>query len=320
MRCLALICLLALCPLLAAPAALAQQRVILSIASGNTGGVYYPLAGGMAGVLSRQIPGWQVTAEVTGGSIDNLRLVGAGRADLALTMGDAALDALKGQDKFKGKPQPVRALLVLYPNRMHVATLEATGIAAMADLKGKRVSVGSPGSATELMGTRVLDALGLADSIKRERLSVNESVNAMKDRKIDAFLWAGGLPTAAVMDLAATPGAKLHLLDHGEAVDAMNRKHGPLYFKGQIPARMYQGVDKPVSIATVWNLLVANASMPDDVAYALVKTLTERKAELAAVHKEAEQIALDAQGAGASPIPFHPGALRYFKEKGVRVQ
>jgi TRAP transporter TAXI family solute receptor len=320
MRRFALTCLLALCPLVATSPALAQQRVILSIASGNTGGVFYPLAGGMAGVLSRQLPGWQVTAEVTGGSIDNLRLVGAGRADLALVMGDAAFDAFKGQDKFKGKPQPVRALLVLYPNRMHVATLEATGIATMADLKGKRVSVGAPGSATELMGTRVLDALGLADTVKRERLSVNESVNAMKDRKIDAFLWSGGVPTAALMDLAATPGGKLRLLDHGEAVDGMNRKHGPLYFKGQIPARVYQGVDKPVSSAMVWNLLVANASMPDDVAYAVVKTLTERKAELTAVHKEAEQIAFDTQGAGASAIPFHPGALRYFKEKGVKVQ
>jgi TRAP transporter TAXI family solute receptor len=142
----------------------------------------------------------------------------------------------------------------------------------------------------------------------------------MKDRKIDAFLWSGGVPTAAVMDLAATPGGKLRLLDHGEAVDGMNRKHGPLYFKGQIPARVYQGVDKPVSSAMVWNLLVANASMPDDVAYAVVKTLTERKAELTAVHKEAEQIAFDTQGAGASAIPFHPGALRYFKEKGIKVQ
>jgi hypothetical protein len=182
------------------------------------------------------------------------------------------------------------------------------------------VSVGSPGSATELMGTRVLDALGLAEAVKRERLSVNESVNALKDRKIDAFLWAGGVPTAAVLDLAATPGAKLRLLDHGDAVEGMNRKHGPLYVKGQIPARVYQGVDQPVSIAVVWNLMVANASMPDEVAYAVVKTLLERKAELTAVHKEADQIALETQGSGASPIPFHPGALRYFKEKGVKVR
>jgi TRAP transporter TAXI family solute receptor len=169
----------------------AQKPVMLSIASGNTGGVYYPLAGGLAALLTRHIPGWQVTAEVTGGSVDNLRLVGAGRADLAFVMADAAWDAYTGRDKFQGEPLPVRTLMVLYPNRMHVVTVDGTGITSMEQLKGKRVSVGAPGSATELMGSRVLAALGLGDAVRRERLGINESVNAMKDRKIDAFLWAG---------------------------------------------------------------------------------------------------------------------------------
>jgi TRAP transporter TAXI family solute receptor len=298
----------------------AQKPVMLSIASGNTGGVYYPLAGGLAALLTRHIPGWQVTAEVTGGSVDNLRLVGAGRADLAFVMADAAWDAYTGRDKFQGKPLPVRTLMVLYPNRMHVVTVDGTGITSMEQLKGKRVSVGAPGSATELMGSRVLAALGLGDAVRRERLGINESVNAMKDRKIDAFLWAGGLPTAGVMDLAATPGTRVRLLDHGQAVEAMNRAHGPLYVKSRVPPRTYSGQDKEVSIAIVWNLLVASTSMPDDMAYKIVKMLVERKPEMVAVHKEAEGFAVSNQAAGGSPIPFHPGAARYYAEQGIKVK
>jgi TRAP transporter TAXI family solute receptor len=298
----------------------AQKPVMLSIASGNTGGVYYPLAGGLAALLTRHIPGWQVTAEVTGGSVDNLRLVGAGRADLAFVMADAAWDAYTGRDKFQGKPLPVRTLMVLYPNRMHVVTVDGTGITSMEQLKGKRVSVGAPGSATELMGSRVLAALGLGDAVRRERLGINESVNAMKDRKIDAFLWAGGLPTAGVMDLAATPGTRVRLLDHGQAVEAMNRAHGPLYVKSRVPPRTYSGQDKEVSIAIVWNLLVASDSMPDDMAYKIVKMLVERRPEMVAVHKEAEGFAVSNQAAGGSPIPFHPGAARYYAEQGIKVK
>ena len=133
-------------------------------------------------------------------------------------MADAALDALQGQDKFKSGKVPLQALLVVYPNRMHVVTVEGTGIETMADLKGKRVSTGSPGGATEVMAFRVIEAAGLDKDkdMKRERLGVAESVNAIKDRKIDAFFWVGGIPTAAVTDLAATPGMKMKLIDHGD--------------------------------------------------------------------------------------------------------
>jgi uncharacterized protein len=321
MRRLSLLALAALCLTgVAVVPATAQRPLMMSIASGNTGGVYYPLAGGLAALLSKHVPGWQVTAEVTGGSVDNLRLVGAGRADLAFVMADAAWDAYTGRDKFQGKAQPVRALMVLYPNRMHVVTVESSGITSIDGLKGRRVSVGAPGSATELMGSRVLAAVGLGDAIRRERLGINESVNAMKDRKIDAFLWAGGLPTGGVMDLAATPGTRLRLLDHAHAVDAMNRAHGPLYVKSRIPARTYSGQDQEVSIAIVWNLLVAPASMPDDTAYRIVKALVEHKPEMVAVHKEAEGFSVRNQAGGGSPIPFHPGAARYYAEHGVKVK
>lgn len=301
------------------PMAVAQQRT-LSIASGNTGGVYYPLAGGMAQVLTRVMPGWQVTAEVTGGSIDNLKLVGSGRSDLGLSMADVAWDAYAGNDKFSGKKQPLRTLMVLYPNRMHVVTVEGSGITAMKDLDGKRVSLGSPGGATEVWALRILETYGLQDRIKRERLSVNESVNALKDRKIDAFFWGGGVPTAAVTDLAATPGTKIVLLDHGDAVDALNQRFGPLYSRNVIPKGAYPGLTRDVSNATVWNVMVANAAMPDDVAYAIVKTVFDKRTDLVAVHKEFAALSLEYQTKGASPIPFHPGAIRYFAEKGLKLQ
>jgi len=295
------------------------QPVTLSIGSGNTGGVYYPLAGGIAQVLTRQVRGWQVTAEVTGGSIDNLKLVGTGKADLGLTMADVAWDALTGQDKFAGRKMPLRTLMVLYPNRMHVVTTEESGIVVMKDLEGRRVSLGSPGGATEVLGMRVLSVYGLADRIRRERLSVNEAVNAIKDRKIDAFLWSGGVPTAAVTDLAAGAGVRIRLLDHADAVDALNRQYGPLYSRGVISRSAY-GAAQDAGNVNVWNLLVANASMSDDMAYAIVRAVFERRADLVAVHQEFATLSLAYQTRGASAIPYHPGAVRYFAEKGLKLQ
>jgi TRAP transporter TAXI family solute receptor len=296
----------------------AQQKV-MSIGTGGTGGVYYPLGGAVANVLSKSLPNVQATAEVTGGSVDNLKLIKTGQSELGLTMADAALDALKGQDKFKNNPVGLQALLVVYPNRMHVVTVEGSGINTMADLKGKRVSTGSPGSATEVMAFRVIEASGLDKDkdMTRERLGVAESVNAVKDRKIDAFFWVGGIPTAAVTDLAATPGLKMKLIDHSEAVDKMNAKYGKLYTASKIKGGSYPGVDKDNAIAEVWNLLVTGDKMSNDDAYAIVKTLVEKKADLVAVHKEAASFSLENQVQERSPIPFHPGALKYFKEKGV---
>src|SRR5262249_19652445 len=171
------------------------------------------LGGGLAEVLWNHGRGMQATAEVTGGSVDNLKLIGSGKPYIAFSMTDAALEALKGEDKFKGNKVPVKTLAILYPNPMHVVTVEGTGITKIADLKGKRVSTGSPGSATEVMAFRVIEAAGLNrdKDLTRERLGVAESVNAIKDRKIDAFFWVGGLPTAAVTDLANTPGTKIKM-------------------------------------------------------------------------------------------------------------
>ena len=302
-----------------AGSALAQTRI--SIATGGTGGVYYPLGGGIANVLSKYVPNMQATAEVTGASVDNMKLVGAGKAEVGFTMADTAWDAYQGQDKFKDNKQAVRALVVFYPNLTHVVTVEGKGINTMADLKGKRISTGAPGSGTEVMAFRILEAYGIDKDkdVKRERLSVAESVNALKDGKIDALIWVGGIPTPAITDLAATPNTKIKLIDHADAVDKMRAKYGPLYVKDTIAAKSYPGQDKENTNLTVWNILVVNEKADEKVVYDIVKTMFEKKAEIVAVHKDANYLSLDNQLTGGSPIPFHPGALKYFKEKGLKV-
>ena len=232
-----------------------------------------------------------------------------------------ARKALGGDDKFKGAPVDVRTLMVLYPNRMHVVSIEGKGIEKMSDLKGKRVSTGSPGSATEVMAFRVIEAAGLDKDkdMRRERLGVAESTNAIKDGKIDAYFWVGGLPTAAVTDLGATPGVKIKMVDHADVLDKMNAKYGGIYTAGVIPAKTYPGQDKDNHITVVQNILVANASMADKVAYDIVKTFIEHKDDLVAVHGEAKAIELANQEPKNSPIPWHPGAVKYFTEKGIKM-
>lgn len=307
---------------LAAGLAQAQAPQSLSIGTGGTGGVYYPLGGGIAAALSKHIPGMSATAEVTGGSVDNLKLVGSGKPYIGMSMADAAKDAIDGADKFKatGKIE-AKTLLVLYPNRMHVVTVEGNNIASFADLKGKRVSTGSPGSATEVMAFRLIEAAGLDKDrdMKRERLGVAESVNAIKDRKIDAFFWVGGLPTGAVTDLASTPGTKIRFIDHDQLVAPMNKKYGNLYYTDAIPKTVYAGMAVDNKMASVANLLVAPAKMSDAQAYAIVKTIFEQREDLIAVHKEAANIKLENQKASASPLAFHPGARKYLEEKGVKL-
>jgi uncharacterized protein len=301
--------------------AYAQQKdVRLSIATGGTGGVYYPLGGGMANVISKHIPYAEATAEVTAASVDNCLLVGANKADMALIMADVGWDALEGKGKFKEK-LPIRTLAVLYINNMHMVTIEGKGIEKPMDLKGKRVSTGAPGSGTEVKALRVLEAFGLDPDkdMTRDRLGASESAGALKDGKIDAYFWDGGLPTASVTDLGATPGVKLKLISHGDAVAKMREKYGPLYFKGVIPPKTYPGQDKEVTIALVSNLLICNKDMKDTVAYDIVKTLFDHKPELVAVHRMAEELSLEPQKEGSS-LPFHPGAVKYFKERGLSLK
>lgn len=298
------------------------KTVRLSIGTGGTGGVYYPLGGGLAAILSKYVPGVEATAEVTAGSIANLQLIDSGKSEIGFTMADAAWDAVNGLDKFKDKKVALRTLAVFYPNRMHVVTVEGTGINTMMDMKGKRVSTGAPVSGTEVMAQRILEAYGIDQSkdITRERLSVAESVGALKDGKIDAFFWVGGVPTAAVSDLASTPGKRIKLVDHGDAAAKMREKYGPLYVKNQILANAYPGETRNTTNVDVWNLLVVPESADEKLIYEITKTLFEKKDELVRVHKDAAFLDLANQPTGASPIAFHPGAVRYFREKGINVR
>lgn len=304
-----------------AQSAVAQEKINLAIGTGGTGGVYYPLGGGLANLLSKFVPGMQATAEVTGGSVDNLKLIASGKPYIGFTMADAGQDAYRGEDKFTGNKVPLKTLLVLYPNRMHVVTVEGAGVIRFADIKGKRVSTGSPGSATEVMAFRAIEAMGLdrERDIRRERLGVAESVGALKDKKIDAFFWVGGLPTGAVSDLANTPSTKIKMVDHSEAVSGMNKKYGPLYVEDTIPKATYRGMDSDNKIATVWNILVVHEKMSDQTAYNIVKTIFEKRADLIAVHNEAENIKIEYQKNATTPIPFHPGAVRYIAERGGKL-
>lgn len=294
-----------------------QPTTKLSIGTGGTGGVYYPLGGAIASVLKKYLPGTEATVEVTGGSVDNLKLLAEKKSDIGFSMADAAFDAYEGKGKFK-KKEPVRAIALFYPNNMQIVTIEGKGIEKLGDLKGKRVSTGSPGSGTEIMTHRLLEAIGIdpKKDITIERLSVAESVNALKDGKIDAFTWVGGIPTAALTDLAATPGIKMKLIDHSEGVAKMAEKFGPIYAEGKIPAKSYPNQTKDASNIIVWNVLVVNADAEEKLIYEITKLLFEKKEELVAVHKDAEALSLEIQKQ-KPPIPFHPGAVKYFKEKGI---
>jgi TRAP transporter TAXI family solute receptor len=306
--------------LLAMPAG-AQDKLNIFIATGPTSGVYYPMGGGLADLLTKHVPSLNATAGTTAGSIANLQLMQTKKADIAFTMADASWDAYKGQQKFQSGAVPLRALMVLYPNRMHVVTVEGTGINKMSDLKGKRVSTGAVNSATEVMAARLMDAHGMTfKDFTQERLDPGKSADAIKDKKLDAFFWVGGVPTAAVTELAATPGVKVKLIDHDDGVPGMNKIYGPLYVKDVIPGKTYPGQDQTIRIATVWNVLVARADVSDQVAYDVVKTIFDRKADMERVHPESRNFDFKYQTNAASVIPFHPGAIKYLAEKGVKVQ
>ncbi len=295
----------------------AQQTVNLAIGTGGTGGVWYPLGGAMANILTKTVPGMQVTAEVTGGSVDNITLIRTGQSMLGISMVDAAWDAYRGQGKFKQKIE-LRTLAVFYPQKNHVVTLEGSGIDKMADLKGKRVSIGSPGSGSEIIAIRVLEAYGINPDkdIVKQRLGVAEAVNALKDRKIDAFIHNAAVPIPAVVDLGASPGIRMKLIDHADAVTAMNNKFGPLYSAGTLPAKRYPGQAKEASTVDVWAVLLTSDKLSDKIAYDTVKTLFDKKPDLLLVARDAEYMTFENQFGGNTPIPFHPGALKYFAEKG----
>lgn len=287
----------------------------LSVGTGAVGGVFYVYGGGIASVLSKNVPGLQVTAESTAGSVDNLKLLNAKRGDLGLAFSDTAYEALKGEGQFKALgPTPLKALAVLYFAYNHLVVFDESPIKTVADLKGKRVSTSSPGTGSEIVALRTLEAAGLDPDkdIIRERLGAQESANAMKDRKIDAFFFHGS-NIAAIIDLAATPGIKIRLIPQGDLVPKIAAKYGPVYSVGVIPKGVYKGVDVDTPAVASTTLLVVREDFPEDVAYWITRTLFEKKADLALIHKSAEELT----STGTS-VAFHPGAIRYFKEMGLK--
>jgi TRAP transporter TAXI family solute receptor len=291
----------------------------LSIATGGTGGVFYPYGGGIAKVLSEHLPNTEVTAEVTAASVDNLKFIKQGNSDLAFSMADIAADAAAGRDVFKDFGRvSVRAIAVLYPSYTHLVTLANSGINKVSDLKGKVVSTGSPGAGTTVLAERILAAAGVdpVKDIRAHNLGVAQSVDALKDGKVDAFFWNGGIPTAAILDLVNTQGITARILPLDDVLPELERRYGQsLYYQTIIPKATYK-MPADVPVIAVANMLVVNESMPEALAHDITKILFEQQPTLATIHPQAKELSVDRALTGAS-IPFHPGAIRYYRERGV---
>ena len=290
----------------------------ISIATGGTGGVYYVYGGALARLISESIPGVEATAEVTSASIDNLKFLRDAKADIAFTLADTLKDASEGKGAFEGRPIDLRALAVLYTNVTHVVTKKGVGITKLADLKGKVVSMGSAGSGTETIADRTVAAAGLdpIKDIRRENLSAQASADALKDGKIDAFFWSGGLPTAAVLDLAIS--APILLLDTSSVLSKLQKQYGEMLYRAvSIPASTYASIETEVLTFGVSNVLAVPANFDEQRAYLIVKMMFDRKAALVATHAEARNLTLASAVAG-SPVALHPGALKYYAEATAR--
>jgi hypothetical protein len=291
----------------------------LSIATGGTGGVFYPYGGGIAKIISEHLEGVEATAEVTAASVDNLKFLEQGTSDLAFTMADMAQDALLARNVFTGFGSvPVRTLAVLYSSYSHLVARADSGVTDVASLRGHVVSTGAAGSGTTVLAFRLLEAAGLdpRKDVRGQNLGVAQSVDALKDGKIDAFFWNGGLPTAAVLDLVNTPGMRVRLVPTAPLLPRLEEMFGAsLYYRESIPKAVYS-MPEDVAVVAVANLLVASEAMPAPLAYDITKLLFERQSELAAIHPQARTLSLDTALSG-SPVPFHDGAIRYYRERQV---
>lgn len=297
----------------------AGGRQHLSIATGGTGGVWYPYGGGLARLIGRHVPNVDATAEVTAASVDNLRFLAAGTADIAFTMADALSDAAHARGPFaRGGAVPAVAIASLYTNTLHVVARTDRDIRSIADLRGRVVSIGSPGSGTEAIALRLLTAAGVRPGrdVTTYGLGASQSVDAFKDGKLDAFFWVGGIPTGAILDLMSTHAAQATFVATDDLLPSLVRAHGRTYLPASIPAGAYPGLRQPVPTIGVANLLVVNRDMSDALAYDITRAMFEHRDELIAVHPEARHLD-PAKAVLALPVPLHPGAARYFREVGV---
>ena len=298
--------------------ATAAEKVFLTLASGSPGGAYYPLGGGMAVVIQKTVEGFRCAAESTGASVENSRLVGNGDSDMGMVMGSVGYNAAQGKKPFE-KKYDIVSLFQMYPAPQHLVTTAQSGIKKIADLKGKRVSIDVPGSGCSTMSKIILEEAGfnLEKDLKIANLSQTESVQALKDGVIDATFFNFAYPGSAVMDLAATRDIVLVPIEQ-KLLDQILKKH-PYYVKIVIPGKTYAKVDHDVLCLGDSNVMIANKKMKDDVAYKIVKAIytnvNEGQWALKNVHPIAAQ--LTPQNAVNSPLPFHPGAAKYFKEIGA---
>jgi uncharacterized protein len=289
----------------------------LTIATGNTTGVYYILGGGLAKLISTDLPGYSATAEATKASKENIERIAAGQNDIAFSLADTAADAVAGTRSFT-KAQPVKALMRIYDNTTQVIVRADSGIASIADMRGKTISTGSANSGTEVIATRLLEVNGLKPTdITQNKAALDETVDGMKDGSIKGMFWSGGLPTAGVKDLLASLGpAGVKFLDLSADLPKMQQAYGAAYRTGTIPAAAYgTGTDVPTIL--VANVLMVNEKMSDKLAGDLVKLVFAKKPDLEKIHPEAKNITLD-QAALTGDIPLHPGADKALTELGAK--
>lgn len=262
----------------------------LSIATGGTGGVYFPLGGGLADLISENLEGYTATAEETNASVDNMNLIGSGESDIAFVLGDTASDAVNGTGPFEGGAIEACTLGVLYTNFTQLVASADSGITSVADLEGKRVSLGEAGSGTEVIGIRVLEAAGIDpdEGIERSQLGVAETVDALRDGTIDAGFWSGGLPTGALVDYAST--GDMVLIPTAEFTADLQDEFGPYYLDSEIPADTYEGQTEAVSVIGVPNVLVVSTNMDEGLQEQLTALLFEHKDDLVAVHPAANEL------------------------------
>nr|WP_244642234.1 TAXI family TRAP transporter solute-binding subunit [Chelatococcus reniformis] len=293
----------------------ARADEFVNILTGGTSGVYYPMGVAISKIIGEKVPGTRPSVQATKASVENLVLLQQGKGEIAFSLGDSVVFAWQGNEEagFKNKLGKLRGLAAIYPNYIQVVASKGSGIRTLADLKGKRLSVGAPKSGTELNARAILQGAGLsyADLGKVEYLPFSESVELMKNRQLDATLQSAGLGVSSLRDLATAVDIVVV-----EIPPAVVDKVGQPYVKAVIPAGTYTGQDKAVETAAVVNFLVTRADLSDDAVFAMTKAIFDNLPELQAAHSAAKEITLEGALKGM-PIPVHPGAAKYFAGKGV---
>jgi hypothetical protein len=306
---------------LATPA-LAQARQRLTIGTGGTGGVFFPYGGGLARILSEKMPNTQATGQVTGGSVDNVKLISQGDADIGFSTLDSAYDGMMGIGAYaKEGKQDVAILAVLYDSFLHVVADSRIGeLTSVSAMKGRRVSVGSAGSSTESIADRVLEAAGLnpKTDVTRDNLGVAESAGALKDGKVAAFFWIGGVPTAAVRDLATSGSPQLRFIPTGRELAEMEKKFPGQYRPFNLQPNAYAGQAEGVAGLGVANVLVVSSKAPAQQITQVLTTIFDNLEQVHAVHPEARRLSLQT-AAAKTAVPFHPAAEAFYKSRGVKM-